>query len=42
MMQQMPDEHDPPPLCLLWVALSLALWVIVLFGITYVIYWFVN
>jgi hypothetical protein len=39
----MPEEHDPPHLqCLLWIALGLALWTIILFGVTYVTYWLVN
>jgi hypothetical protein len=38
-MKQAPEDYDPPRLqCLLITALGLALWVIILFGITYAIY----
>lgn len=36
-----PDEHDPPPQCMLVFALGILLWIIILFGITYAIYWLV-
>jgi hypothetical protein len=29
-----PEERDPSP-CLLWVALGLAFWTVILFGVTY-------
>jgi hypothetical protein len=35
-----PEERDPPP-CMLIFALGIMLWIIILFGITYVIYWLV-
>jgi hypothetical protein len=37
----MPDEHDNPP-CLLIMALGVAMWVVILFVVTYAIYWIVN
>jgi len=37
-----PEEDEPPPPCLFIIAVALALWVIILFGITYAIHWLVN
>jgi hypothetical protein len=37
------EEPDrPPPQCLLIFALSALLWILILFGITYTIYWLLN